>query len=196
MVSSRLRSFSNEITTPVAEVLVRFGFGPNILTLIGFSFSIAAAYMFTQNNLMLVFYLLLFASIFDLLDGAVARVSNQVTKFGGILDSITDRYSDTIMLLGLAIYLDSYFVLIFIVLVGALMVSYTRSRAELEIEKCAVGIAERAERLVIIMAATLIEGLNIFPKIDAFYLALIFLAIITHITVLYRLFYTYTVLNS
>ena len=196
MVSSKLRSFSNEITTPIAEVLVRFGVNPNILTLIGFSFSIAAAYMFTQNNLMLVFYFLLFASIFDLLDGAVARVSNQVTKFGGILDSITDRYSDAIILLGLAIYLDSHFLLIFIVLVGALMVSYTRSRAELVIEKCAVGIAERAERLVIIMAATLIEALNIFPKIDAFYLALIFLAIITHITVLYRIFYTYTVLNS
>lgn len=196
MVSSRLRSFSNGITSPIAEVIDRFGISPNMITFFSLFFSIAAAYMFTENNLVFAFYMLLLASISDLMDGAVARVSNRVTQLGGILDSIIDRYSDAIILLGLAIYLDSHFLLIFIVLVGTLMVSYTRARVECEIQKCAVGIAERAERLILLMAATLIEAFNIFPKVDAFYLVLIILALITHLTVLYRFYYTYTVLSS
>ncbi len=196
MVSSRLRSFSNGITSPIAEVIDRFGISPNMITFVSLFFSIAAAYMFTENNLVFAFYMLLLASISDLMDGAVARVSNRVTQLGGILDSIIDRYSDAIILIGLAIYLDSHFLLIFIVLVGTLMVSYTRARVECEIQKCAVGIAERAERLILLMAATLIEAFNIFPKVDAFYLVLIILALITHLTVLYRFYYTYTVLSS
>lgn len=196
MVSSRLRSFSNGITSPIAEVIDRFGISPNMITFFSLFFSIAAAYMFTENNLVFAFYMLLLASFSDLMDGAVARVSNRITQLGGILDSIIDRYSDAIILLGLAIYLDSHFLLIFIVLVGTLMVSYTRARVENEIQKCAVGIAERAERLILLMAATLIEAFNIFPKVDAFYLVLIILALITHLTVLYRLYYTYTVLSS
>jgi len=196
MVSSRFRNFSNEITTPIAEVIDRFGISPNMITFFSLFFSIAAAYMFIENNLVFAFYMLLLASFSDLMDGAVARVSNRVTKFGGILDSIIDRYSDAIILFGLTIYLDSHFLLIFIVLVGTLMVSYTRARVEREIQKCAVGIAERAERLILLMAATLIEAFNIFPKVDAFYLVLIILALITHITVLYRFYYTYRVLSS
>ncbi len=196
MVSSRLRSFSNGITSPIAEVIDKFGISPNMITFFSLFFSIAAAYMFTENNLVFAFYMLLLASFSDLMDGAVARVSNRVTPLGGILDSIIDRYSDAIILLGLAIYLDSHFLLIFIVLVGTLMVSYTRARVEREIQKCAVGIAERAERLILLMAATLIEAFNIFPKVDAFYYVLIILALITHLTVLYRFYYTYTVLSS
>lgn len=196
MVSSRLRSFSNGITSPIAEVIDRFGISPNMITFFSLFFSIAAAYMFTENNLVFAFYMLLLASFSDLMDGAVARVSNRITQLGGILDSIIDRYSDAIILLGLAIYLDSHFLLIFIVLVGTLMVSYTRARVEREIQKCAVGIAERAERLILLMAATLIEAFNIFPKVDAFYYVLIILALITHLTVLYRFYYTYTVLSS
>lgn len=196
MVSSRLRSFSNRMTSPIAEVIDRFGISPNMITFFSLFFSIAAAYMFTENNLVFAFYMLLLVSISDLMDGAVARVSNRVTQLGGILDSIIDRYSDAIILIGLAIYLDSHFLLIFIVLVGTLMVSYTRARVECEIQKCAVGIAERAERLILLMAATLIEAFNIFPKVDAFYLVLIILALITHLTVLYRFYYTYTVLSS
>ncbi|MFQ5976280.1 MAG: archaetidylinositol phosphate synthase [Candidatus Hydrothermarchaeales archaeon] len=196
MVSSRLRGFSNEIVNPIAEVIVKFGIGPNTITFLGLFFSIATAYMYTENNLIFAFYMLLLASIFDLMDGAVARVSNNITKFGGVFDSITDRYSDAIILLGLAIYLDSHFILILIVLVGTLLVSYTRTRAEHEIEKCAVGFAERAERLIILLIATLLEALNIFPKFDLFYIALILLAVITHITVLYRLIYTFNELTA
>ena len=196
MVSSRLRGFSNGIISPIAEVIDRFGISPNMITFFSLFFSIVAAYMFTENNLVFAFYMLLIASISDLMDGAVARVSNRVTQLGGILDSIIDRYSDAIILIGLAIYLDSHFLLIFIVLVGTLMVSYTRARVEREIQKCAVGIAERAERLILLMAATLIEAFNIFPKVDAFYIVLIILALITHLTVLYRFYYTYTVLSA
>ncbi len=196
MVSSRLRSLSNQVTAPIAEVIVGFGIGPNLITLMSLFFSIAAAFMYMGNNLLFAFYMLVLASISDLLDGAVARVSNSVTKLGGVLDSVVDRYSDAFILLGLAIYLDSHFMLIFIVLVGTLMVSYIRSRAEMEIEKCTVGFAERAERLIILMVVTLFEALNVFPKIDLFYIALILLAVITHITVLYRLFYTFNELSA
>ncbi|MFQ6137055.1 MAG: CDP-alcohol phosphatidyltransferase family protein [Candidatus Hydrothermarchaeales archaeon] len=196
MVSSRLRSISDDITTPIAEVFVRLGLGPNAITLLGLFSSIAAAYMYATNNLIFAFYMLLLASTLDLLDGAVAKVANSITKFGGFLDSVTDRYSDAIILIGIAIYLDSYFLLIFIVLVGTLLVSYSRARAEHEISQCAVGIAERAERLTILLIATLFEALNILPRVDMFYVALVLLAVITHLTVLYRVLYTYTVLSG
>jgi phosphatidylglycerophosphate synthase len=132
---------------------------------------------------------LLLTGFFDVMDGAVARVTRRVTRFGGFLDSLYDRYSDSAILLGLAVYLDQYYLLIFIVLVGSLMVSYSRSKAENYLQRCDVGIAERAERLIILAAATLVEALGFLPRGKVFLAALVILAFLTHLTVLQRALY-------
>ena len=88
------------------------------------------------------------AGLFDMVDGRVARETNQVTRFGGFFDSVLDRYSDLGVLVGLLVYYASinrffYVVLTAIVMTGTVMVSYTRARAENTIPKCKVGFLER-----------------------------------------------------
>ncbi|MEE9565059.1 MAG: hypothetical protein V3V63_05065, partial [Candidatus Hydrothermarchaeaceae archaeon] len=100
--------------------------------------------------------------------------------------SVADRYADAFILIGIAMYLNEHHVLIMVVIVGSILVSYSRARAETVIDKCDVGLAERSERLIILMVATLlaIAGVNLF------YEALVLLAVLTHLTVLQRILYT------
>ena len=100
--------------------------------------------------------MLIGAGLFDMVDGRVARETNQVTRFGGFFDSVLDRYSDLGVLMGLLVYYASinrffYVVLTAIVMTGTVMVSYTRARAENTIPRCKVGFLERPERVVLII---------------------------------------------
>lgn len=186
MLSAGFRNYSDLIVVPLSNVVAKTGVDPNVLTLIGLLFSMAAAGAFVYGNLVYAFILLLLASFFDVLDGAVSRAQGKVTKFGGYLDSVTDRYADAFILIGIAMYLNKHYILIMVVIVGSLLVSYSRARAETMIDKCDVGLAERGERLIILMIATLlaIAGINLF------YEALVLLAVLTHLTVLQRVLYT------
>ncbi len=151
--------------------------------------------MYASDNLIFALLTLTIGSILDATDGAVARLSNKVSAFGGFMDSLTDRYSDAIILVGIAVYLQDHYLLIITVLVGSLLVSYTRARAEMEISgKCDVGYGERAERLIIIMTATLVEATT--PALNAIYWALVVLAVLTHFTVAQRIWHTYKVLEK
>lgn len=190
MLSSRFKDRTSSLVNPLAKFLINIRLSPNTLTALGLVTSIGVAISLAKSSLMLALFFLLLTSFFDMMDGAVARVSNNITRFGGYLDSLFDRYADAVILLGLALYLDGYFVLIFIVLVGSLLVSYSRSRAEIFIPKCDVGIAERAERLIILILATVTEVSGVFPRGGAFLAALIIMAILTHLTVLQRALYT------
>lgn len=192
MLSAKFRERAEFLIIPVAKLVARLKISPNALTVLGFLSSGAAAYAIAAGDLQAAFYLLLLTGFFDVIDGAVARATNSVTRFGGFLDSVLDRYSDAIILLGIAIYFADYYLLILIVLVGSLLVSYTRARAEKELEKCDVGFAERGERMIILTVAAFLEG---FLAVDAIYYALILLAIITHLTVLQRVSYTYFALR-
>jgi phosphatidylglycerophosphate synthase len=151
--------------------------------------------MYAKDNLIFASLALIISSIFDVADGAVARLNKQVSAFGGFFDSLSDRYSDAAVLIGIALYLEDHYLLVFVVLIGSYLVSYSRARAEMEIKKCDVGIGERAERLVILIVATIIQASNIFRS-NAIYWALIVLALITHFTVLQRIWYTYRVLEK
>lgn len=188
---SRFRNYLDFVITPIARVLAGIGISPNALTILGFISSILTAVAFAYKELTCAFYLLLVTSFLDAIDGAVAKAADKTSKFGGFLDSVLDRYSDAFILLGLMLYLQKHYMLIFIVLVGSILVSYTRARAELVIPKCDVGIAERAERLIILIVATFLEVFKIFPSVDVFYAALVLLAVLTHATVLHRIIYTY-----
>lgn len=188
MLSANFRGHANKIIVPVARLVSKSGINPGTITLSGLFFSIVAGVMFAQKNLLFALAFLTLSSILDAIDGAVARELDRTSEFGGFLDSLTDRYSDSFVLIGVAFYLGDHYLLVFIVLVGSLLVSYSRARAENYIEKCDVGIAERAERLIILAVATVLEitGVN-----GSIYAAMIILAVITHFTVLQRVNFTY-----
>jgi CDP-diacylglycerol---glycerol-3-phosphate 3-phosphatidyltransferase len=188
MLAKYVRPFLADSLSRAAQWLHARGVTPNNITIVGFVLTILAAGMLGFGYLRTGGMVLWLASSFDMLDGALARYSEQTSKFGAFLDSTLDRYSESITLLGLAVYFagrpDSQIqiFLIFLTLIGSWMVSYTRARAEaLEIE-CKVGILQRPERLTILIAG-LILGL-LLP-------ALWILAILTNITSLQRIYEVY-----
>ena len=127
------------------------------------------------------------AGLFDMVDGRVARATNQVTRFGGFFDSVVDRYSDLALYMGLLVYYASinrffYIVLTAIVMTGSVMVSYTRARAENTIPQCKVGFLERPERVVLIIIGAL------FDRMAA---VLWVIAVLSNLTVVHRMIYTW-----
>lgn len=175
-------------TAPVISVMVRTGITPNALTVTGFLVSVVAGAVIAGEYLILGAGLMLFAGIFDMLDGSLARAKGQTTKFGGILDSTLDRLAEAAILMGLLIlYLDKDStwepVLIYLTLVSSVSVSYVRARAEGVGLKCEVGIFTRAERVIVLAI-----GIFITHWIDeAMIVTLSILAALASVTVLQRL---------
>jgi CDP-diacylglycerol--glycerol-3-phosphate 3-phosphatidyltransferase len=127
------------------------------------------------------------AGLFDMVDGRVARETNRVTRFGGFFDSVLDRYSDLALLMGLLVYYGNisrpfYVVLTAIVMTGSVMVSYTRARAENTIPSCKVGFMERPERVVLFIIGALFDRMA--P-------VLWIIAVLSNITVIHRMIFTY-----
>lgn len=216
----RLQFGIYKIIDPFVKVLVRIGLTPNVVTVIGFLLNIGVAVIFIlgaekteRNDFSYVGWaggLILFAGLFDMLDGQVARVGKMSSSFGALLDSVLDRYSELFMFLGICYYLIShhYFIsslLAFIGLVGSMMVSYTRARAEgLGIE-CKGGLMQRPERVVLVGTSALacgiassyiggdyklyIDGISfhVFETMSIFTIPLAVLAILTNITAYHRL---------
>jgi CDP-diacylglycerol--glycerol-3-phosphate 3-phosphatidyltransferase len=180
MISARVRRF----TLGIGEALARAGLTPNALTAIGLILNLVVAAVIAVGYLRLGGLLLLIASGFDMLDGAVARASGTVTKFGGFLDSTLDRYSEAVVYGGVLVYLlgtPDYWIgalLVFAATVGSLMISYARARAEAAGFGASVGLLARPER-VVILAAGLLSG-QLVP-------ALWVLVIGTFLTVLTRM---------
>ena len=167
---------------------------PNVLTFMGLVINTVAAILFgyanaeNQRRLFLYAGLVIIGSgFFDLVDGRVARASNQVTRFGAFFDSVVDRYSDASQFLGLLVFYargDRFFyvVLTAFVMVSAIMVSYTRARAESLIGTCKVGFMERPERLVLVIIGALFNRMA--P-------VLWIIAVLSTITVIHRITYTW-----
>jgi CDP-diacylglycerol--glycerol-3-phosphate 3-phosphatidyltransferase len=155
------RVFSSYVETPVARLLARLGLTPNAVTLLGLAVAGGSAYLLSIGNLWAGGVVLLFSGIFDLFDGALARLTGRVTKFGAFLDSMIDRVSEAVVLLGLLVFYihrasTEGTVLVYLALVGSIMVSYLRARAEgLGIE-CKVGIMTRPERVAVLGAGLVI----------------------------------------
>jgi len=122
-----------------------------------------------------------------MVDGRVARSTGQVTRFGGFFDSVLDRYSDLGLFMGLLVYYavisrPGYIVLTAVVMTGSVMVSYTRARAECTITKCKVGFLERPERIVLIIIGALFDRMA--PVLWV-------IAVLSNITVIHRMIYTF-----
>ena len=170
---------------------------PNALTFIGLIINTGAAVLFgfaNEHNYVRMFLyaglVIIGAGIFDMVDGRVARQTDQVTVFGAFFDSVIDRYSDVVLFFGLLVFYARgnrlfYVFLAAFVMVTSLMVSYTRARAEALIGKCKVGFMERPERIVLIILGALCNRWGVMAPV------LWVLAVLSTITVIHRIRYTY-----
>ena len=180
LIGGRIRNF----TLNVGEHLSRHGLTPNALTAIGLILNVLVAAVIATGHLVPGGVLLLIASGFDMLDGAVARATGTVTRFGGFLDSTIDRYSEAVVLGGVLVYVlgtDDYRIgslLVFTAAIGSIMISYARARAEAAGWRASVGLLARPER-VVVLALGLVTG-QVIP-------ALWILAIGAQLTVVTRM---------
>jgi CDP-diacylglycerol--glycerol-3-phosphate 3-phosphatidyltransferase len=154
---------AERFTTPAARILSKTGVTPNMLTVMGFLVSIAAAVLIAKEYFLAGGLVVLFAGAFDLLDGPLARATGKTTRFGAFLDSTLDRLSEAAVLAGVLAYYTFFEkgtwepLLAYGCFVGSVMVSYLRARAEGLGVKCEVGIFTRVER-VVVMSIGLIVG--------------------------------------
>jgi CDP-diacylglycerol--glycerol-3-phosphate 3-phosphatidyltransferase len=204
MFSRRIQQRARHLVTLMIQPLAQLGVTPNMLTIVGLLLSILTAIVIAQGFLVAGGVLVLFAGIFDMFDGAMARVRNAATTFGAFLDSTLDRYSESIILLGVLMYALQHpglqntlwpapheqtwmIAFVFIAAVGSLMVSYTKARAEgLGIE-CKTGLLARPER-VILLAIGLLTGTAIW--------ALALLAAFANVTAIERIFSVWRSIQS
>ncbi len=185
------RTWGAKVLVPAAGVLARLSVTPNMLTLIGFGLTLAVAAVLALGYTAWGGWLLLLAGIFDALDGTLARLTGHMTRFGAFLDSTCDRYADAAVLIGLSIPFlragdqgHTPIILIFVTLVGSLLISYTRARAEGLGLECKVGLLTRLERFLIIAIALIVN--QVTP-------ALWLLAVLTNLTALQRVWHVWRV---
>lgn len=183
---SHYKARFNGLSDPVAGALLRAHVRPNQLTVLGLGVSCLAAGAFSQEWLRAGALLLAVAGLFDFFDGALARLSGQESCFGAFLDSVVDRYSDVVVLLGIAVLyhrngdrLGGAAALA--TLLGTVMVSYTKARAQSIGVQCEIGLMERPERIIGLVVGGLFQILG--P-------VMLVLAVLTNVTALQRIFYT------
>ena len=183
---SHYKTSLSRLGDPVARALLRARVRPNHLTMVGLGVSLVAAGALAHGRLRIGAVLLALAGLFDFFDGSLARLANSVSAFGAFLDSVVDRYSDLVVLLGVVLYYhraaDTTGVFLTIVaLVGTIMTSYTKARAQSIGLACEIGLIERPERLIVLIAGATFNLLT--P-------AMIVLAVLTNLTALQRILYT------
>ncbi len=179
------------LTEPAVSILAKTRLSPNALTILGFALSIAIAWIVALGHLFLGGFLVLFSGWFDLIDGALARATGRTTRFGALLDSTLDRMGEAALLFGLLFYYlrQNAFqesLLIFAVLVGSIMVSYIRARAEGLGLKSRVGLFTRPERVVLLALGLILSQISL-----ALLIVLWLLAVGTNLTAIQRLFYAW-----
>lgn len=168
----------------VGKVFASAGITPNMATMIGLLLNSIVAVIIGFGHPVIGGVLLLVASAFDMVDGAIARATNNISKFGGFFDSTIDRYSEIVVYVGLLFWLNQTSndhlgsVLILVATSGALMISYARARAEALGYRASVGLVARPER-VALLALCLIINQPLW--------ALWILAILTHVTAVWRI---------
>ncbi len=209
-----------KVIDPFVKLLIKMGLTPNAVTLIGFILNIGVAAIFiwgaeegVRDDLSEVGWagaLILFAGLFDMLDGQVARLGNMKSVFGALFDSVLDRYSELIMFLGICYYLvaNHYFlssIFAFVALIGSMMVSYVRARAEGLGVEIKGGLMQRPERVVTIGVCALACGIasnyiggdykyfvtgikyHVFETMSIFTFPIAILAVLTNLTAFRRL---------
>lgn len=176
---------------PYLNYLLKKVFGdcghPNLYTFMGFLATLVASLFILAGSWLAAGLAIILSGLFDLFDGAVARKLEKVTPFGGFLDSVLDRYSDLLLLLAFLIYYlkrgdAGLVILTAFVSIGTALIPYTRARAEAAKIPCNIGFMERAERIILLCAGVLFGWME---------WVLWVLAILTHFTVLQRIYYVW-----
>lgn len=182
------RSMSNYVS--------QIGLTPNQLTVISLLCAIGAAAAIAYKNLPLTLLGIVLIGVFDMLDGSVARATSQATQFGGLLDHVVDRYAEMALLVGVMLSDLVAPVWVVLSLFGMVMASYTRARAESKpgMDNCNVGLVGRIEKLSILVAGLILELSGLVPGILVW--AIIAIGVVSHITVIQRLQYSYEVLSQ
>lgn len=198
------------LINPIIKGMIKMGITPNMVTTIGFVGNVIAAFLFIHASQLTPISMgfswigwggaiLLFSGLFDMMDGRLARLGNMSTTFGAFWDSTLDRYSELFSLFGITLYLMTASgiwagVITFLALVGSIMVSYVRARAEgLGIE-CKVGLMQRPERVVVTALAAIITGMtsNLWWLIGGMTL----IAVLANITAFWRVAHCYKQLKD
>jgi len=220
LLRDRLQQAIYKIINPFVKGLIRIGFTPNHVTTTGLILNIGVAVIFilggeegNRGDLRYVGWagaLILFAGLFDMLDGQVARLGNMSSVFGALYDSVLDRYSEMVMFLGICYYLIAHHYFLsslfaFIALIGSMMVSYTRARSEgLGIQNKG-GLMQRPERVILTGVSAIACGItaffiggdykvfvpgipfHVFETMSVFTIPLTVMAVLTNITAIKRL---------
>lgn len=192
MLTDFARKSARDLLNAIAVLFNRLGLTPNMLTVIGFVLVCVIAVIIAMGYEALGAVLLIFGAGFDATDGALARLTNRVTKFGGFFDSTLDRYADGVLMLALVwrgIVLENDWIVVLAVaaLIGSFLVSYTRARAEgigLQLKE---GWFTRLERMIVLvlgLLSTLLLGQQ------GLLIMLAILALLANVTAVQRIFIT------
>ena len=180
---------------PISEFVAKpfLRLDPNVISLLGFLIGFIPIYFYLAHKPLLAgISMIVYA--FDSIDGAVARMNNKVTKFGAVLDATLDRIIDGAIIFAIAEAGYVTWELAILVFSGSFLVSYVRARVEGASSnsfKMNVGIAQRGDRLILIMLASIFYFDNIFNRFNSFEIVFPILAILAWITVLWRLLYSF-----
>jgi CDP-diacylglycerol--glycerol-3-phosphate 3-phosphatidyltransferase len=222
-----LKKSAYNLLDPIVGFFAKIGLTPNGITVIGFIITIIAAGILVfgaelgQRNdpkyITLFGITLLLAGVFDMLDGHLARKTGKMSVFGAFFDSIIDRYSEMVMFFGIAYYLVSYDYLLsgifsFVAMIGSIMVSYARARAEGLGYECKVGMMQRPERILLIGITAILygviysvfgqfkfatdSGFSLLENISIFTIPIFILAILTNYTAFQRINYCKKIMNK
>jgi archaetidylinositol phosphate synthase len=190
-VLTKLKQRAQLWFTSEAKMLHNLGLNPNQVSILGIILAVLSAITYWQwklNSLLLILapLLMLASGLLDALDGALARLYGEATNFGGFFDSLLDRYADAVIICGIILGGLTDVTWGLAALMGSLLVSYARARAEAAgVKMESVGLAERAERLVLLALASFLS----FVWIDALSWGVLVLAILTNLTVIQRAIY-------
>jgi CDP-diacylglycerol--glycerol-3-phosphate 3-phosphatidyltransferase len=199
-----------KIITPITKVLSRLGVHPNILSLAGLIFSVAAGFAFSTGAFFLGAWIVILAGTCDTMDGEVARRGGKNSRFGAFFDSTLDRYSDAFILSGMGWYfaggpalfgvegggevgVQSWWAVVFVIaaLTGSFMVSYTRARAEALGFECKIGLMQRPERITLLVMGSLLGSIPVVG-LSLVKATLLVLAVSSHVTAIHRMIYVRT----
>jgi len=185
------KALAYRFTEPVVRLLSRTPITPSAITWFGFLLTVGATALIITGHLFAAGFMVLIAGFFDMLDGALARRTNQATRFGAVLDSTLDRLSEAVLLIGiLVLYAGEQsttgILLAGVALIGSLLVSYIRARAEALGLECQVGLFTRAERVVVLALGLLLNQID-----NALIIALAIIVAFSFFTAGQRLLYVW-----
>lgn len=196
------------VINPLINLMIKLGITPNIVTFVGFLGNCVAAWFFViaadagAERFSWIGWgglVLLVSSLFDMMDGRLARLGNMSSTFGAFLDSTLDRYSELVSLGGLSAFWFSYGekvwgVVTLVALIGSVMVSYVRARAEGLGLECKVGLMQRPERVVVLCAGVILSG--ILDSAIPAGIAVAIIALLANITAFWRIYHCYKLLKG